>query len=203
MKIKEVEQMTGITSHNIRFYEKENLISPQRNSENGYREYTERDVERLNVIKLLRLLDVPVKSIRDCLEGRTALGEILEGQVGHIGEQVASLKQNQVLCESLLELNLDIETVPRELPNDIWTDKEEYLMQLERIRKSDRRSRRIFTIKQMLCIIGNVILIVAALLFWVTNVRALIHPFAGVGLVLCAAVTCTCIIRMIWINETG
>jgi len=40
MKIKDVEKRTGITSYNIRFYEKENLLIPKRNPVNGYREYT-------------------------------------------------------------------------------------------------------------------------------------------------------------------
>ena len=46
MKINEVEKATGIRDANIRFYEKEGLISPSRNS-NGYREYSESDVRRI------------------------------------------------------------------------------------------------------------------------------------------------------------
>ena len=33
MKINQVEQLVGITKKNIRFYEKEGLLSPERNSE--------------------------------------------------------------------------------------------------------------------------------------------------------------------------
>ena len=43
MKIKDVEKRTGITSYNIRFYEKENLLIPKRNPVNGYREYTKEE----------------------------------------------------------------------------------------------------------------------------------------------------------------
>ena len=57
MLIKEVEQKTGIKGVNIRYYEKEGLIHPSRKA-NGYREYSEMDVERLNQIKVLRLLEV-------------------------------------------------------------------------------------------------------------------------------------------------
>ncbi len=46
MKIKEVEQMVGITKKNIRFYEEQGLLSPKRDKENGYREYDEADVEQ-------------------------------------------------------------------------------------------------------------------------------------------------------------
>lgn len=38
MNIKEVEKVTGISSQNIRFYEKSGLVHPVRNEENGYRE---------------------------------------------------------------------------------------------------------------------------------------------------------------------
>ena len=59
MKINEVEQLVGVTKRNIRFYEKEGLLSPGR-TDNGYRDYGEADVEALRKIKLLRKLDVPL-----------------------------------------------------------------------------------------------------------------------------------------------
>ena len=58
MKINEVEAAVGVTKKNIRFYEEEGLISPSREPGNGYRSYSQADVERLRRIKLLRKLDV-------------------------------------------------------------------------------------------------------------------------------------------------
>ncbi len=52
MKINEVEALVGITKKNIRFYEEQGLLSPRRNSQNGYREYGEPEVELLRQIKL-------------------------------------------------------------------------------------------------------------------------------------------------------
>ena len=52
MKINEVEQQAGITKRNIRFYEQQGLLSPKRNGENGYRDYSEEDVAELKKIKL-------------------------------------------------------------------------------------------------------------------------------------------------------
>ena len=52
-KIKEVEHLVGISSANIRYYEKEGLITPIRIKENNYREYTEKDVHTLNLISRL------------------------------------------------------------------------------------------------------------------------------------------------------
>ena len=51
MKINEVEAAVGVTKKNIRFYEEEGLISPRREPGNGYRSYSEADVERLRRIK--------------------------------------------------------------------------------------------------------------------------------------------------------
>ena len=73
MKINEVEQLVGITKRNIRFYEKEGLLSPSRNSDNGYREYGEAEVETLKQIKLLRKLDVPMEEIRRMQQGALTL----------------------------------------------------------------------------------------------------------------------------------
>lgn len=62
MKINEVEQKVGITKKNIRFYEQEGLLKPDRNAQNGYREYSEEDLLLLQKIKLLRKLSIPRNS---------------------------------------------------------------------------------------------------------------------------------------------
>ena len=72
MKINEVEQLVGVTKRNIRFYEKEGLLSPGR-TDNGYRDYGEADVEALRKIKLLRKLDVPLEEIRRMQQGTLTL----------------------------------------------------------------------------------------------------------------------------------
>ena len=75
MKINEVEAAVGVTKKNIRFYEEEGLICPRREPGNGYRSYSEADVECLRRIKLLRKLDVPLAEIRQMLEGQRTLAE--------------------------------------------------------------------------------------------------------------------------------
>ena len=39
MNIQELEKKTGITKQNIRFYERKELLHPNRNTANNYREY--------------------------------------------------------------------------------------------------------------------------------------------------------------------
>ena len=71
MKINEVETLVGITKKNIRFYEEKGLLSPRRNSENGYRDYGPQEVAVLQQIKLLRKLGLPLEEIRRMQAGGT------------------------------------------------------------------------------------------------------------------------------------
>ena len=75
MRINEVEALVGITKKNIRFYEEQGLLKPGRNSQNGYREYGEPEVELLRQIKLLRKLGVPLEEIRQMQTGSRTLGD--------------------------------------------------------------------------------------------------------------------------------
>ena len=75
MKINQVEELTGIPKKNIRFYEDQKLVSPQRNLSNGYREYSMDDVALLNRIKLFRKLGIPIESIRKMETGEEQLNK--------------------------------------------------------------------------------------------------------------------------------
>ena len=77
MKINEVEALVGITKKNIRFYEAEGLLTPRRNSDNGYRDYGKAEVETLRQIKLLRKLGVPLEEIRQMQQGVHTVGCLL------------------------------------------------------------------------------------------------------------------------------
>ena len=101
MKINEVERLVGITKGNIRFYEKEGLLSPGRNSENGYREYEARDVEQLRQIKLLRKLGVPLEEIRQMQAGRITVADGMRRHLVTLEREQRSLEQSMELCRKL------------------------------------------------------------------------------------------------------
>ena len=103
MRIKEVEDLVGITRKNIRFYEKEGLLSPGRELENSYRDYTEDDVRRLRVIRLLRKLDMPISAISDVLEGRISLAESLHLHTLLLEEQRSNIVNAQRVCRLITE----------------------------------------------------------------------------------------------------
>ena len=76
MTIKEMEEKTGMSRTNIRFYESEGLIRPQRR-ENGYREYSEADALILMRVKLLRSMDVSLDQVKAAAFGEKTLSQVL------------------------------------------------------------------------------------------------------------------------------
>lgn len=103
MTIKEAERRTGLTRSNIRFYEKEKLIEPSRNDNNGYRDYSAADIENLKKIAFLRTLEITIEDIRRIIAGQAPMAEIIEKQAETIGEQIKSLGRAKVMCEKMLE----------------------------------------------------------------------------------------------------
>ena len=107
MKISQVEELVGITKKNIRFYEDEGLLSPERDPENGYREYSLKDVDELMKIKFLRKLSVPLEDIRKIQKKELSLSMCLEKQSSNLKSEVTSLESSIELCDSVKDKNLD------------------------------------------------------------------------------------------------
>lgn len=111
MKINEAEQILGITKANIRFYEKEGLLTPSRN-ESGYRDYSEADIARLKQIVILRKLGLPVSQIQEVLDGVLPLQEALEQNIDSLANQIEALNGALTLSRQLRlenEESLDVE----------------------------------------------------------------------------------------------
>lgn len=107
MTIKDVEQLTGITRQNIRFYEREGLIAPCRNPENQYREYSADDVRTLKRIRLYRKLDVCIEDIRK-LENRTlSLENCMEQCISNTEREMVRMTKIKEVCEELRKKDLE------------------------------------------------------------------------------------------------
>lgn len=112
MTIKEVEAKTALSRSNIRFYEKEKLISPIRNETNGYREYSEENVETIKRIGFLRTLGFSIDDIRKILKEEISLGEGISNQYKKLSLQIAELQTAKSICDAMMqEKYLDINTL--------------------------------------------------------------------------------------------
>jgi len=98
-RISEAAALSGVSATNIRFYEKEKLLSPHGRSENSYRCYSKGDVHRLRFIRLCRAMDMSLDEVRtllaldltrkaDCATAR----ESLDGHLVHVRARLAELR---------------------------------------------------------------------------------------------------------------
>ena len=123
MKINEVESIVGITRRNIRFYEKEGLLTPARNSQNGYREYGEAEVATLKEIKLLRKLGVPLDEIRRMQAGPGTVGDGMRRHLITLEREQQDLAQAMELCGRLRDQEVRLS----ELDAELWLKEMEEL----------------------------------------------------------------------------
>lgn len=129
MKINEVEARVGITKRNIRFYEKEGLLSPGRDSENSYRDYTDGDVAELCKIKLLRKLDVPMEEIRKMQTGLLTLPDALRRHIIQLARNRENLATMERLCAALADAGAQMQSL----------DAECYLSEMEQMEQEGTR----------------------------------------------------------------
>lgn len=101
MRINKVEELVGITKKNIRFYEEKGLITPARNEENKYRDYSEEDVETLRKIKLLRQLSIPIEEISKLQKGYLTLEDCMRRHKIFLEREEENIKQNKSICSQI------------------------------------------------------------------------------------------------------
>ncbi len=61
--IQDVSKKTGLSTHTLRYYEKEGLISGVERSQGGFRQYTDEDLERLGLICCLKNTGMSIQEI--------------------------------------------------------------------------------------------------------------------------------------------
>lgn len=138
MNTKQVEDLVGLSRQNIRYYEKEGLLSPSREKENSYRDYSKEDVERLKMIKMLRMLDMPLKDIEKVLKNEVTLQEAVTVRQKELLEHQKQLQAAIDICSQL----------KKEKSREISVDK--YLEKMEQMEKSGNVFARILDDYQQL-----------------------------------------------------
>ncbi len=111
MRIGELAAATGTTTKTLRFYEDSGLLPPAERNANGYRDYTEDAIHRLDFIRRGRAAGLTLAQIRDIIDLRdlgTApcrhVHEILDERLTTLDAQIADL---QALRETVAHLRDD------------------------------------------------------------------------------------------------
>ncbi len=174
MKINEVEASVGIRKKNIRFYEEEGLLSPKRNTENGYRDYSKEDIARLQQIKLLRKLDVPLAEIKAMLDGKLPLSEGMRRHKIELAHRAKSMQESLAFCDALTTQSGLLGALDANEFLTNLTTKEEQGVRFVNLEQKDTKKKRTRG-----ALVGAAVA-VALFVFWVGFVLAIVIVEEGV-----------------------
>jgi DNA-binding transcriptional MerR regulator len=111
MQINELEKSTGVSAKTIRYYEEIALLPPPNRKPNGYRDYSETDVDRLKLVSGARRLDFSIAEIKEILDLRDrgiapcgVLLDLLDRKTIEINQRISELKEMQKDLEQLYSL---------------------------------------------------------------------------------------------------
>lgn len=111
LRIGQVAQASGMSTASIRFYEQQGLLSPATRASNGYRTYSEQDVERLRRIRTCRSLDMSIQEIQALLrvpgDSHTVCevtSQVLQEHLEHVAQRIEELRELKSRLEALQAL---------------------------------------------------------------------------------------------------
>lgn len=103
MRISEAAQLTNLKTSNVRFYERKGLLTPAREADSKYRDYSQEDVKRIKQILLYRKMGVSIDTIYLLLNGQAELKDVLLRQKRELEMQMENLQGAMDLCSMILQ----------------------------------------------------------------------------------------------------
>lgn len=98
--IKEVSEITGISSYTLRYYEKIGLLTFVKRDQNGVREFAAKDLIILKTIECLKKTNLPLKQIKNYLrlmdqglDSAAARRELFVRQKQKVTTEIAELQE--------------------------------------------------------------------------------------------------------------
>src|SRR5690349_18974306 len=101
--IQEIAKIAGTTSRTLRHYDAVGLLAPTSVARNGYRQYDERALVRLQRILLLRDLGLPLPQIAEILDRPATEEHALEAHVAWLRQEQERLARQIASVESTIE----------------------------------------------------------------------------------------------------
>jgi MerR family transcriptional regulator, aldehyde-responsive regulator len=108
--MKEVRNLTGLSDHTLRYYEKDGILPDIRRQENGHRLYGKHDLDWLDFVVCLRATGMPLSTIRkyrELMEQGDSTAE--ERRILLVKQKETLLKDISTLQASLKRINFKID----------------------------------------------------------------------------------------------
>ncbi|MEU5395837.1 MerR family transcriptional regulator [Streptomyces tibetensis] len=101
--IGELAERAGATVKTVRFYSDQGLLPEAARTSGGHRRYGRQALERLQLIRSLRTLDLPLPQVRRILEDQEAAGRALEGaldsRLRELGSELKALRWREAALQ--------------------------------------------------------------------------------------------------------
>src|SRR5262245_35613012 len=108
MQIGEAAARSGVSAKMIRYYEEIGLIPPSARQPQGYREYDERDVNRLRFVAGARDLGFSIKEIAELLrlysDRRRSMADVKRIALRHVAELETRIQAMRQLKRTIQQL---------------------------------------------------------------------------------------------------
>ncbi|MCP4163611.1 MAG: MerR family transcriptional regulator [Deltaproteobacteria bacterium] len=98
--VSEVTKKIGVARSTLLYYERINLIDPERDPDNGYRVYSQDDLNRLVLLKQLQKAGLTLSECRRFLEGKPDM-ELVEERLTNIEQELVEMKMARDLLRSI------------------------------------------------------------------------------------------------------
>jgi DNA-binding transcriptional MerR regulator len=91
LTIAEATEVSGLTAHTLRYYERAGLLEPGR-AENGHRRFTDDDLQRVHFVQKLRATGMPIREVRRYFAAEPAERlQILQEHRRHVVDEIEEL----------------------------------------------------------------------------------------------------------------
>ncbi|AIR02546.1 Cu(I)-responsive transcriptional regulator [Pluralibacter gergoviae] len=108
MNISDVAKKTGLTSKAIRFYEEKGLVTAPMRSDNGYRNYTQKHLDELTLLRQARLVGFNLEECRELVhlfnDPARHSADVKARTLKKVAEIESHIEQLQAMRQQLLSL---------------------------------------------------------------------------------------------------
>ncbi len=102
LTISKLARRFGLSRSTLLYYDSIGLLSPSLRSRANYRLYSEKDVERMELIDLYRQAGLPLKDIARILDSDQGTAKALGARLRTLGEEIRKLRRQQQTIVDLL-----------------------------------------------------------------------------------------------------
>lgn len=110
LTIQQVAQITQLSGHTLRYYERIGLLSPVNRAANGHRRYSNQDIAWIEFLTKLRATGMPIRQMLQFAQARkqgdetvTQRRKLLESHLLQVQQQLDQLSQNLAAIQEKIQ----------------------------------------------------------------------------------------------------